>query len=142
MNISIIVQINVFWLLPLSNSMTISNAIQISIYDGRRWEAISAGFTYKFDRLKPRASQFRGPPVKVYNIFNTVIGLSHLCCHNVLYLLSNPSVVFLTQLHSISEYCRILSTRHHLCIYWNWLSTLPCSSIREGGEVGGASQVD
>jgi len=33
----------------------------------------SAGFTYRLDRLKPRASKFRGPPVKVYNIFNTVI---------------------------------------------------------------------
>jgi hypothetical protein len=30
----------------------------------------SAGFTYRLDRLKPRASKFRGPPVKVYNIFN------------------------------------------------------------------------
>ena len=42
----------------------------------------SARFTYRLDRLKPRASIFRGPPVKVYNIFNTVISLSHLCCHN------------------------------------------------------------
>jgi hypothetical protein len=75
---------------------------------------ISAGFTYRLDRLKPRASQFRGPLVKVHNIFNTVIGLSHLYCHNVLYFLNNPSVVFLTQLHSISEYCRILNTPHHL----------------------------
>jgi hypothetical protein len=33
----------------------------------------SAGFTYRLDRLKPRASKFRGPPTKVYNIFNTVI---------------------------------------------------------------------
>jgi len=33
----------------------------------------SAGFTYRLDRLKPRASKFRGPPVKVCNIFNTVI---------------------------------------------------------------------
>jgi hypothetical protein len=45
----------------------------------------SARFTYRLDRLKPRASKFRGPPLKVYNIFNTVIGLPHLCCHNVLY---------------------------------------------------------
>jgi hypothetical protein len=29
-------------------------------------------------------STFRGAPAKVYNIFNTVIGLSHSCCHNVL----------------------------------------------------------
>ena len=41
----------------------------------------SAGFTYRLDRLKPRASKFRGPPVKVYNIFKTVIGLSHLSFH-------------------------------------------------------------
>ena len=42
----------------------------------------SARFTYRLDRLKPSASKFRGPPV--YNIFNIVIGFSHLCCHNVL----------------------------------------------------------
>ena len=40
--------------------------------------ALSAGFTYRLDRLKPRASKFRGPPAKVYNICNTVVGLSHL----------------------------------------------------------------
>ena len=45
-------------------------------------------------------------------IFNTVIGLSHLCCHNVLYFLNNPSVIILSQLHFISEYCRILNTPH------------------------------
>jgi hypothetical protein len=33
-----------------------------------------------------------------------------VCCHYKLYFLSNPSVIFLTQLHSISEYCRILNT--------------------------------
>jgi hypothetical protein len=77
----------------------------------------SAGFTYRLDRLKPTTSKFRGPPVKVYNIINTVIGLSHLCCHNVLYFLINPSEIFLTQLHSILEYCRILNTPHHLRLY-------------------------
>jgi hypothetical protein len=30
----------------------------------------SAGFTYRLDRLKPKASKFRGPPVPVYNISN------------------------------------------------------------------------
>jgi hypothetical protein len=70
----------------------------------------SAGFTYRLDRLKPRASIFRGPLVKVYNIFNTVIVLSHLSCHSALYFLNNYSVVVLTQLHSISEYCSILNT--------------------------------
>ena len=70
----------------------------------------SAGFTYRLDRLKPRASKLRGPPAKLYNIFIIVIGISHLCSHNVLYFLNNSSVIFLTQLHSISEYCRILNT--------------------------------
>jgi hypothetical protein len=68
-----------------------------------------SGFTYGLDRLIPRASTFRGPPTKVYNKFNTDIGLSHLCCHNILYFLNNPSVISLAQFHSISEYCRILS---------------------------------
>ena len=49
----------------------------------------SAGFTYRLDRLKPRASQFSGPLVKVYNNFNTVIVLSHLSCHSALYFLNN-----------------------------------------------------
>jgi hypothetical protein len=73
----------------------------------------SDGFTHRLDRLKSRATKCKGPPAKVYNIFNTVIGLSHLCCQKVLYFLNNPSVIFLTQLHSISEYCRILNTPHH-----------------------------
>jgi hypothetical protein len=38
--------------------------------------------------LKPRASKFRGSPAKVYNIFNTVIGLFHVM-GNYLYLLGN-----------------------------------------------------
>ena len=98
---------------------------------------------YGLDRLKPRASIFRGPPAKVCNMFSTVIGLSHLCCHNVLYFLNNPSVICLTQLHSISEYCRMLNTPHHLRHYSNWLSILPSSFSREGGGVlGGASQVE
>jgi len=94
-----------------------------------------AGFTYRFDRLKPRRA-------KVYNIFNTVIWLSHLCCHNVLYFLNSPSVILPTQLHSISENCRILNTPHHHWLHWSWLNTLPSSSSREGGELGGTSQVD
>jgi hypothetical protein len=80
----------------------------------------NAGFTYRLDRLKPRGSTYRGSPAKVYNSLNTVIGLSHLCCHNVLYFLNNPSETFLTQLHAISEYCRILNTPHYLRLYWNW----------------------
>ena len=94
----------------------------------------------RLDRLKPRASKFRAPPAKVCIIFNTVIGLSHLCCHNVMYFLNNPSVIFLT-LH-FSENCRILNTPYHLRLYWNWLNTLTSSSSREGRELGGASQVE
>ena len=105
-------------------------------------KSCSAGFTYRLDRLKPGASTFRGPPAKVYVVFNTVIWISHLCFNNVLYFLNNPSVIFLTQLHSISEYCRILNTPYHLRLYWNWLDILPYSSSREGGELGGASQVE
>ena len=44
---------------------------------------------YRHDRLKPRASKFRGTPAKMYNTFDTVIGLSYLCCHNTLYSLNN-----------------------------------------------------
>jgi hypothetical protein len=84
---------------------------------GEHRMTLNAGFTYRLDRLKPRASECRGPPAKVYNILNTVIGLSHLCCQKVLYFLNNPSVIFLTQLHSISAYCRILKTPHHLRLY-------------------------
>jgi hypothetical protein len=105
-------------------------------------KSCSAGFTYRLDRLKPGASTFRGPPAKVYVVFNTVIWISHLCFNNVLYFLNNPSVIFLTQLHSISEYCRILNTPYHLRLYWNWLDILPYSPSREGGELGGASQVE
>jgi hypothetical protein len=35
--------------------------------------ALSAGFTYRLDRLKPRASKFRGPPAKVYNIYEVCL---------------------------------------------------------------------
>ena len=58
------------------------------------------------------------------------------------FLLNNPSVIFLTQLHSISEYCRILNTPHHIRLYSNWLITPPSSSIRGSGILGGASQVE
>ena len=58
---------------------------------------------------------------------------------NVLYFLNNPSVIFLTQLNSISEYYRIVYTPHHLYLYWNWLIS---SSNRDCGKLGGASQMD
>ena len=64
------------------------------------------------DRLKTKVSKFRGPPSRVCSVFNTDIELSHLCCHEVLYFLNNPSVNFFTQLHSISEYCRFLNIFH------------------------------
>jgi hypothetical protein len=53
----------------------------------------SAGFTYRLNMLKPRASTFRGPAAQLYNIFNIVIGLSHLCCHNILYFLKTLQIV-------------------------------------------------
>jgi hypothetical protein len=34
---------------------------------------ISAGFPYKLDRLMPRASQFRGPRAKVYNVLTLLL---------------------------------------------------------------------
>ena len=37
--------------------------------------------------------------------------------YTVLQFLNNHSVIFLTQLHSISEYVRTLSTPHHFCPY-------------------------
>jgi hypothetical protein len=65
---------------------------------------------------------------------NPVIVLSH-CYHDVLYFLNTSSVIFRTQLNSISEYCRILNTPHHLRLYWNWLSTLQCSSIGDTNQL-------
>ena len=116
--------------------------IYILLVDFGNVSTVSSGFTYRLDRLKHRASAFGGLPTKVYTICNTIIGRSHVCCHNVLYFLINPSTMFFIELHFISEYCRILNTPHHLCIYSNLLSTLPSSSSREGGELGGASQVE
>jgi len=63
----------------------------------------SAGFSYRIDRLKPRASRFRGPPAKVYISFNAVIWLPYLCCHNVLYFINNSSVI----LHSFTPFQNI-----------------------------------
>lgn len=44
---------------------------------------------YRLSRLKPRATKFRWPPAKVYNIFDSVIGLSYTCCHNALQTFNN-----------------------------------------------------
>ena len=57
-------------------------------------DKISAGFTYKIDRMKSMASKFRGPPAKVYNIFDAAFGLSYLCCNNALYSLNNTYTPF------------------------------------------------
>jgi hypothetical protein len=54
---------------------------------------ISAAFTYRLGRLKPRASEIRVLPAKVHSYFDTVIGHSDICCHNTLYSLSNHSVI-------------------------------------------------
>ena len=85
-------------------------------------QSVSAGFTYRLDRLKPRASQFRWPPTKVYNIFNTVIGLSHVCCHNVLYILNNPSVIFLAHFISALHFRIVQNFKHtSICLQsWRW----------------------
>jgi hypothetical protein len=45
-------------------------------------------------------------------------------------------------LHSIAEYCRILKPFIIVVFIEIDLNTLPSSSSREGGELGGASQVD
>jgi hypothetical protein len=95
----------------------------------------SACSAYCASGLKPRASNFSGPPSKVYNIFDTVIGLSYLCCHSALYSLNNPSVIFLAQLHSISEYCRILINPHHRRLYSNTLSSSRVVTTIEADEL-------
>ena len=48
----------------------------------------------------------------MYVIFLTLI-LDFHAYAVILYFLNNPSVIFLTQLHSISQYCRNFNTPHH-----------------------------
>ena len=106
------------------------------------WFGNSARFTYRLDRLKPRASKLRGAPTKVYNIFNTVIGLSHLCCHNVLYFLKQPfsNFPYTVAVHfRILQNCKYPSSSSPLL---KLISTLPSSSSHEGGELEGTSQVE
>ena len=55
----------------MNSSNTFETCVPMSL------QTHSVGFTYRLDKLKPRASKFRGPPAKVYDIFNTVIRLSH-----------------------------------------------------------------
>jgi len=62
-----------------SNELRSDQSNELRNYESNELRNDSAGFTYRLDRLKPRAITFRGPLAKVYNIFNTVIGLSHLC---------------------------------------------------------------
>jgi len=91
----------------------------------------SAGFTYKLDRLKPRASKFRWFPTKVYNIFNTVIGLSQQPFSNFPY--------------TVALHFRILQNFKHPSSSSPLLKLIKHTSIflsREGGELGGVSQVE
>ena len=44
-------------------------------------------------RLKPKASKARGPPTKVYNIFDTGIGLSYTCCHSHDHLINTSQAI-------------------------------------------------
>lgn len=72
----------------------------------------SAEFIYRLGRLKPRASKFRGPPSRSIMVL-AVISLSCICCHYALYSQNNPSAILFEQLRSISQYYRMLNTRHH-----------------------------
>jgi len=111
------------------------NVYFINISSSRGPGSSSACSAYCASGLKPRASNFSGPPSKVYNIFDTVIGLSYLCCHSALYSLNNPSVIFLAQLHSISEYCRILINPHHRRLYSNTFSSSRVVTTIEADEL-------
>jgi hypothetical protein len=64
----------------------------------------SAGFTYRLDRLKPRSSKFR-----VYNVFNTVIGLSLMLSQRTV-LLKQP---FSNFPYTVALHFRILQTFKH-----------------------------
>ena len=117
-----------FWL-PIWYLQTLITQLELNFNLDMWWVIFSVGFTYRLDRLKHRASRFRGAPAKVLNIFNTVIGLSHLCCHNVLYFLNNPSVIFLTQFQNMvecytpSSYLPLLKLIKHTSIFfqsWRW----------------------
>jgi hypothetical protein len=81
-----------------------------SIYRTVYMPTDSARFTYRLNRLKPRASKFRGPPAKVYIIFNIVIGFSHLCCHNVIVLFKQP---FSNFPYTVALHFRILQNFKH-----------------------------
>ena len=60
------------------------------VFCSSRWvlhvspEADISWFTYRLGRLKPRVSTSRWPPLKVHNIFDTVIDFSKIWCHNAL----------------------------------------------------------
>ena len=89
----------------------------------KKTPSFRAGFTYLLDRLKHRSSRC---------ILSFTLSLA-----KPMYSLNNPSVISLAQLHSISEYCRMVNTRHHPRFNSNWLNTRPSSSSREGGGLGG-----
>ena len=90
------------------------------------FDFLSAGFTYRLHRLNPRGSKFRG--------------LSHLCCNNVLskqpfsnfpYTVALHFKIWLNFKHSSSSSPSL-----------KLMNTFLSSSSREGGELGGASQVE
>ena len=51
----------------------------------------NAGFTYRLDKAEAQGFKIEGSSGQGVYFFNTVIGLSHLCCHSILYSLSNLS---------------------------------------------------
>jgi hypothetical protein len=85
----------------------------------------SAGFTYRLDRLKPRFSKFRGPPAKVYNIFNTVIGLSLMLSQRTV-LLKQP---FSNFPYTVALHFRILQTFKHPSSFLPLLKLIKKTSI-------------
>ena len=100
----------------------------------------SAGFTYRLDRLKHMASKFRGPPAKVYIIFNTIIGLSHLCCHIILYFLFKQP--FSNFSYTVGLHFRILQNFKYPSSSSPLLKLIKhtsCSPSREDGELRGVS---
>ena len=79
----------------------------------------NAGFPYRLDRRKHRASKLRGSPAKIF-LFNTVIGLSHLCCHNILYCQNNPSRILQHFKHPSSSLPLLKLIKHASTFLQSW----------------------
>jgi hypothetical protein len=75
------------------------------------------GFTYSLGRLMPRASKCRGPPNKVYDIFNIVIDLSCTCCYNLPGFCNFPCTPF--QNNTVFMGVAMLSSSRHVAIHLN-----------------------